>query len=244
MFRETCEATHVRGEQSAEVLDLRMSCLDERLASVRALVDTLASADAAVVDKAVSAAAALPSLDRCSDVVALRAIVKPPEDQATRRQVGELRERLADVTALTSAGRCEQATRLGRPIIGDRPRIGYLPAAGRGLVRARASFDSCVDTREALADLEDAVMSAEASRYDEIAIEAAALLASMYANRCTMSAPPGCGSAWPSRSWSRFPGHPLLEARVFASRAWCCSAKAAWKTRSTRRGARSRCRRS
>jgi eukaryotic-like serine/threonine-protein kinase len=38
MYQETCEATHVRGEQSAEVLDLRMSCLQERLTGVRAPV--------------------------------------------------------------------------------------------------------------------------------------------------------------------------------------------------------------
>ncbi len=37
MYQETCEATHVRGEQSEEVLDLRMRCLNENLDDVRAL---------------------------------------------------------------------------------------------------------------------------------------------------------------------------------------------------------------
>ena len=37
MYQETCEATHVRGEQSAEVLDLRMRCLANNLDEVRAL---------------------------------------------------------------------------------------------------------------------------------------------------------------------------------------------------------------
>ena len=31
LYRDACEATHVRGEQSEEVLDLRMGCLNERL---------------------------------------------------------------------------------------------------------------------------------------------------------------------------------------------------------------------
>ena len=31
MYKDACEATEVRREQSAEVLDLRMSCLQERL---------------------------------------------------------------------------------------------------------------------------------------------------------------------------------------------------------------------
>ena len=46
MYLQTCEATHVRGEQSAEVLDLRMSCLNDNLDQVRALTDALATADA------------------------------------------------------------------------------------------------------------------------------------------------------------------------------------------------------
>ena len=35
MRRDACEATHVRHEQSSTLLDLRMSCLDRRLASHR-----------------------------------------------------------------------------------------------------------------------------------------------------------------------------------------------------------------
>ena len=43
MYLQTCEATHVRGEQSAEVLDLRMSCLNDNLDQVRALTNALAT---------------------------------------------------------------------------------------------------------------------------------------------------------------------------------------------------------
>ena len=95
MYRETCEATHVRDEQSAEVLDLRMSCLQERLGGLRALTDVFAEANGEVVENAVSAANALGSLDRCADVPLLRSVVRPPEDPATRARVAELRRRLA-----------------------------------------------------------------------------------------------------------------------------------------------------
>src|SRR5207253_7114362 len=40
---EACEATRVRGEQSEQVLDRRMQCLDDRLSDVRALVTQFAS---------------------------------------------------------------------------------------------------------------------------------------------------------------------------------------------------------
>ena len=81
MYRDACEATHVRGEQSAEVLDLRMACLQERLTSVRALTDLFANADGKVVENAVGAASALPRLDRCADVPLLKAVIKPPPDR-------------------------------------------------------------------------------------------------------------------------------------------------------------------
>src|SRR5204862_7915843 len=66
MYTDACEATHVRGEQSAEVLDLRMGCLQGRLGGVAALSEILARADGTVVQNAVSAAGALPPLDRCA----------------------------------------------------------------------------------------------------------------------------------------------------------------------------------
>ena len=84
MYKEACEATEVRREQSAEVLDLRMSCLQERLGGVRALTDVFSEATGEVVENAVSAANSLESLDRCADVPLLRAVVRPPEDPATQ----------------------------------------------------------------------------------------------------------------------------------------------------------------
>ena len=80
MYEEACEATQIRGEQSAEVLDLRMACLQERLGGLRALTDVFSEANGEVVENAVSAANALAPLDRCADVTLLRAVVRPPED--------------------------------------------------------------------------------------------------------------------------------------------------------------------
>jgi serine/threonine-protein kinase len=213
MHREACEA-NVRNEQSAQVLDLRMACLDERLATVRALAATLATADGSLADNAVAAVATLPSLDRCSDVPALRAVVKPPEDPATRRKVAEAREQLATVGALTAAGRCDQATRLGRPLLATARQIGYLPLQAEALLAFGQMQDTCLDTKEAIADLEDAVVAAESSHYDEIAIDAAALLACTYSERRH--------DVVAARRWhrlagamlARYPGHPRLEARL------------------------------
>ncbi|HEX3904293.1 MAG TPA: serine/threonine-protein kinase, partial [Polyangia bacterium] len=80
MYKQTCEATQVRHEQSPEVLDLRMSCLQERLNGFRALTDVFADATGEVVENAVSATNALSTLDRCADVPTLRAVIRPPDD--------------------------------------------------------------------------------------------------------------------------------------------------------------------
>ena len=78
VYEEACEATQIRGEQSAEVLDLRMSCLQERLGGLRALTDVFSEANGEVIENAVSAANALAPLDRCADLTLLRAVVRPP----------------------------------------------------------------------------------------------------------------------------------------------------------------------
>ena len=87
MRKETCEATEVRKEQSAEVLDLRMSCLDERLGGLRALTDVFVDANGDVVENAVSASNALASLDRCADVPLLRAVVQTAGGRGDAREV-------------------------------------------------------------------------------------------------------------------------------------------------------------
>ena len=92
MYTEACEATHVRGEQSAEVLDLRMGCLGERLAARVRSPTCWPAPTPSVVDNAVAAASALPTLARCADVAMLRAVVRPPDDPTTRARVHALRE--------------------------------------------------------------------------------------------------------------------------------------------------------
>ena len=61
MYRDACEATHVRGEQSPAVLDLRMTCVEDRHVALKALTDLLATATPRTVASAVDAVVALPA---------------------------------------------------------------------------------------------------------------------------------------------------------------------------------------
>ena len=55
--------TRVHGEQSEQLMDLRINCLDQRLGDFKALIHVFArGADNKVLDQAVQAVANLPSL--------------------------------------------------------------------------------------------------------------------------------------------------------------------------------------
>jgi tRNA A-37 threonylcarbamoyl transferase component Bud32/tetratricopeptide (TPR) repeat protein len=183
MYTDACQATHVRGDQSAEVLDLRMSCLNEHLGNARALSDVFAAADGKVVENAISAAAALPSLDRCADVPLLRAVVKPPEDAATRKRVEDLRHALANLIALRDSGQCARATAKAGALISDVRAVGYQPLLADTLFESAQLGSNCGDIAETLQRLRDAHTAATESRNDEVAAQAAALIPSFAMNR-------------------------------------------------------------
>jgi serine/threonine protein kinase/tetratricopeptide (TPR) repeat protein len=172
-YTDACEATAVRGEQSSEVLDLRMSCLQGRLESVKALTDVFKKADGEVVEKAGSAVQALGSLDRCSDLTILRAVVKPPDDPAIRARVQALRPRLAEVKALTDSGRVSEALARARPLSEEARAVGYLPVVAEAL--RRVAWISLAQPTEAESLFEEAIWAAQAGGDDELVAEAAIL---------------------------------------------------------------------
>lgn len=183
MYTDACEATQVRGEQSAEILDLRMGCLNERLGSARALVDVLARADGTVVDNAVSAVGALPTLDRCADVGLLRAVVRPPDDEASRNRVGELRAELAHLVAVRDSGRCQEAEKLAEGLIPRVRQANYAPLLAQTLHAAANLVDECGEPAVGFTRWEEAFSLALAARDDETAANIAIIYASHLADR-------------------------------------------------------------
>ncbi|MEM9458803.1 MAG: tetratricopeptide repeat protein [Myxococcota bacterium] len=101
---DACEATSVRHEQSAEVMDRRMACLYRAKRALSAAVGVLARADAGVVANAHEVTGGLRPLSRCADVEALAAEVEPPLPAQTLAVDG-VREILARAKAERDAGR-------------------------------------------------------------------------------------------------------------------------------------------
>jgi tetratricopeptide (TPR) repeat protein len=173
-YLQICEATHVRGEQSSEVLDLRMSCLADNLDQIRALTDVFVTADAETVAHAVTAAGELTPLSRCADVPLLRATVPPPRDDQTLQTVRRLEHALRDIRALQDLSSLRAAASRAAALRSEVEATGYKPLLGQLLeLMGTASFAS---PRTAKPLLEEALYAAESGRDDVTAARATSTL--------------------------------------------------------------------
>lgn len=177
MHTDACVATRLRGEQSEDVLDLRMSCLSERLAELQASSDLLASADAKVVEKAVQMAAAFSPLRGCADIDSLRALLRPPRDPAARVSVEAVRAQIARAMAYEEIGKYDQGIKVAQQAVAAARAIHYAPVEAEALARL-ATLQMRAESSDPLIEksLEDAFYAAESSRHDEIAARSAALM--------------------------------------------------------------------
>jgi tetratricopeptide (TPR) repeat protein len=180
LYVEACEATHVRGEQSAEVLDLRMQCLAEGLADLGALVRMFRAATGEVVERAVIAANALGTLERCENVELLRAVVRPPDDPAARDRVDRLRHALVEARALGRVGRINEGLAALAPIEREVTEVGYGPLLAEVLLERSRLFEEQGAFDKAIAIAEQSLFTAISVRHEEVATEAATLVVGYY----------------------------------------------------------------
>jgi tetratricopeptide (TPR) repeat protein len=176
MHEEACEATRLHQEQSAEMLDLRMACLSERLQSLKASAQVLSHADAQVVLQASPLPSGLPPLSECADARALRAPVRAHLDAAAQARVEEARGDLATAYALEEVGKVPEGLKVAQGALarartaGDDPlladallRVGHLQMQGREDAASEKTLD-------------EAFYLAVGCRYDEAAAQASAWL--------------------------------------------------------------------
>lgn len=178
MHRDACRATRVSGEQSTELLDLRMGCLERRRDELRALVEQLVTKpDAARVAAAVAAVAHLPPIAACADREALTAVVPLPDDPMQRAAIDKARTEVVEVRARLDTSqwlglekRAEAAQQRAR-------QIGWAPLVAeaglvRGLVERNAGSFAAAE-----AALTETVQAAARAHVDDVSTEAWAELA-------------------------------------------------------------------
>ncbi|MBI5547202.1 MAG: tetratricopeptide repeat protein, partial [Deltaproteobacteria bacterium] len=166
------EATRLRGEQSEELLDLRMQCLDERRRALVALTRTLEKPDALVVKNALSAVGALPALEGCADAAGLRGRALPPSDPARRAQWEALAERLGEVRALEGAGKWKEAIALAKPLAAEVAEVGHAPLEAEALLWLGKLQQLTGAYSDSEATLHRAAQTAQAGRDDALAAQA------------------------------------------------------------------------
>jgi tetratricopeptide (TPR) repeat protein len=170
MRTSACEATRVRGEQSEELLDLRMQCLDRRRVELGEMVGLFSHADGDLVSRAVQVSQSMTPLDGCANVAALKAPVAPLPHQ--RDRVAELGRGLARVRALGNAGHWREGLVAVTPLVEQARRLGHKPLEAEALYELGFLQSRNYQDHEAEATLRQALGAAIEGRHDSVAASA------------------------------------------------------------------------
>jgi tetratricopeptide (TPR) repeat protein len=172
MHTDSCEATHVRGEQSLDLLDRRTACLDRRLVEAGALVDEFLRVDRATVERATDASRDIGELASCADRTALLEEVQPPDRVGRAARTAKH----GAARATLEAGRWAEALPRLREVVDEARRSNDLAIEAAALVdvaRAEREGHPGSGRSDAAADtIYRALAAAEAARAHETTVRA------------------------------------------------------------------------
>lgn len=215
MHRDTCEATHVRGEQSEALLDRRMLCLSHQRAELAAFLDLLATGGADIVQNSVMSARQLTSLDRCADAAALMSGVETPRDPAVRARIEQIQGELKRGHLMLTAARFNDGLTIARTVVERARKIKYVPFEAealllQGLIEAQRGE---VATAEDL--IAQAIEHAEIGRLDQLKASALIDLAYVVGYHAGQHAKADLVLRLARASVTRLGKHPDLEAKLY-----------------------------
>lgn len=165
-YHAACAATRIQSTQREEDMELRLGCLSERAAELRATIDVLASADENRVVQALAAVGVVTDLEGCRDLPALRSRTPLPRDASLRPRVAALREKLASVQGLHDAGGYREALALLAPILDETQALGFAPLSAEALYHKGRVLRMSDSGRAAEEIYFAAATAAEAGRHD------------------------------------------------------------------------------
>jgi tetratricopeptide (TPR) repeat protein/predicted Ser/Thr protein kinase len=210
--RSACEAAQVRHEESTELFDKRMLCLDRGHRRLQALLDALDDVDVRAVQHAANAIAELPDIALCENLEVLASDVAPP-DARVAQAVRETRDRLAEAQTESLLGNYREASMLGREALARAEALKYDPVHAEALYTLSwvlVHHGTPAETTEGEALMMRASNLAEGARHD-------ALVASIW-NHLTLSsdenhATTERGHAWAERALAavRRIGNPVYQ---------------------------------
>ena len=212
MHEDACEATRVRGEQSERMLDLRMSCLEDRRQQLAAVSKLFGNADVQTVQRAHQIAGGLPLVSPCGDIEQLNSGAEPPPLE-TRDPVEAVRAQLSEVAALVDAGKYEQALGLVRAAKTEASATDYAPVEAEATFWLGYLLEKNGDAEAAVEALSEAAFSAQAARHDAVAARAMTVLVFVVGDRLAKTDEALDWARHASASVSRL-GDPLAQAEL------------------------------
>jgi len=179
--RDACEATHVRGEQSEDALDLRMRCLERRAVEIESLLETYDGVNEAGVLRAFEPFKTLGEQEVCDDLEFLRLAQPTPEAPEQRAAVAKIRERSARIET-SGSGDDLVAIRLEAvQLVADAEAVGYEPAVAETKL-AHAKIESLLGHGRVAARIyEEAFEHALATHHLNVQVWAAVVVSYVYA---------------------------------------------------------------
>jgi tetratricopeptide (TPR) repeat protein/tRNA A-37 threonylcarbamoyl transferase component Bud32 len=173
---DACEANVVRQEQSAEVMDARMRCLDQRRRELRAAVGVLRTMDEQQVENAVRVVDGLVSPQYCEDLVYVQSGGQVPAGAELRGQVDEVRAALADVAAFQRAGRYEDARAGAEEAVATAKELRFLPLQAEAQLHLGRALDMLGKVEESIEAAKQAFLWAQTGGDVPVAMDAARVL--------------------------------------------------------------------
>ncbi len=174
---DACEATRVRGEQSEQVLDLRMRCLEQGRRTLGATVDRLRAADDAAVRDGVQLVSALPSVARCDRLDLLDVAFAPPDDPGAKEEIEEFWAQVPVLEAAMHRDGREQTLPAVVALQADADVRGYLPQRVFARMQHARILEMLGDEEQALGVTLDAYRLATKTGHIEYMAHAAGRLA-------------------------------------------------------------------
>src|SRR5439155_10781321 len=167
---DVCEATRVRGDQSEQLLDLRIRCLDRRLDEVAAYLSLLDAGDAKVIEQAVQAAQSFTDPRSCQS--AQVTTEQLPEGPDQRAATVKARKALSEAKALGDAAALGRALERATVAVEEARKGGHRPTLAEALAALGDLQDRAGDSKAAIAALQEAAWTADAAQQDPVRAQA------------------------------------------------------------------------
>ena len=173
MYQEACEATHVRGVQSASVMDRRMQCLNRRLIDVEAAVALMGTAERSVIENANSIATGLGAISSCSEKRILESSESPNLSQAQKVLI---ETSLANARNRLDTANYAKGVEVAGVALAQSKALHDRWHEAEALLLLGELIDRSGDPERGAQHLTDAVEAATVTRQDEIVLLASAEL--------------------------------------------------------------------